>query len=102
MSDSAVTSSGCRAARSLPAATAPLRRLASRRQLPVVPARSARGSIVDQNTGTPAARAATVRALMFSVAPRPAACAASDGIEDRSEEHTSELQSHLNLVCRLL
>src|SRR5260370_34179881 len=27
-------------------------------------------------------------------APRPAPC--------RSEEHTSELQSHLNLVCRLL
>src|SRR5260370_14450179 len=28
-----------------------------------------------------------------------------DGLEDsavRSEEHTSELQSHLNLVCRLL
>src|SRR5260370_28563270 len=24
------------------------------------------------------------------------------GTEDRSEEHTSELQSHLNLVCRLL
>src|SRR5260370_35730539 len=24
------------------------------------------------------------------------------GIGDRSEEHTSELQSHLNLVCRLL
>src|SRR5260370_15568796 len=24
------------------------------------------------------------------------------GGEDRSEEHTSELQSHLNLVCRLL
>src|SRR5260370_30067506 len=24
------------------------------------------------------------------------------GQEDRSEEHTSELQSHLNLVCRLL
>src|SRR5260370_7317860 len=23
-------------------------------------------------------------------------------IHDRSEEHTSELQSHLNLVCRLL
>src|SRR5260370_21419291 len=23
-------------------------------------------------------------------------------IENRSEEHTSELQSHLNLVCRLL
>src|SRR5260370_21474785 len=25
-----------------------------------------------------------------------------DKTEDRSEEHTSELQSHLNLVCRLL
>src|SRR5207237_6178389 len=24
------------------------------------------------------------------------------GLEQRSEEHTSELQSHLNLVCRLL
>src|SRR5260370_34227416 len=24
------------------------------------------------------------------------------GFESRSEEHTSELQSHLNLVCRLL
>src|SRR5260370_14924029 len=23
-------------------------------------------------------------------------------VQDRSEEHTSELQSHLNLVCRLL
>ena len=25
-----------------------------------------------------------------------------DGTMTRSEEHTSELQSHLNLVCRLL
>src|SRR5260370_32101170 len=25
-----------------------------------------------------------------------------EGREERSEEHTSELQSHLNLVCRLL
>src|SRR4051812_49747134 len=25
-----------------------------------------------------------------------------DGCIDRSEEHTSELQSHVNLVCRLL
>src|SRR4051812_49956755 len=24
------------------------------------------------------------------------------GVDDRSEEHTSELQSHVNLVCRLL
>src|SRR5438477_2319746 len=28
--------------------------------------------------------------------------ASSSGIEKRSEEHTSELQSHVNLVCRLL
>src|SRR5882762_11130253 len=28
--------------------------------------------------------------------------ALSEGFDDRSEEHTSELQSHLNLVCRLL
>src|SRR5260370_15048595 len=27
---------------------------------------------------------------------------AAAGLPDRSEEHTSELQSHLNLVCRLL
>src|SRR5260370_26194674 len=27
---------------------------------------------------------------------------ASALLEERSEEHTSELQSHLNLVCRLL
>src|SRR5260370_8676914 len=26
----------------------------------------------------------------------------SDELVERSEEHTSELQSHLNLVCRLL
>src|SRR5260370_25154769 len=31
-----------------------------------------------------------------------AAAAASHSKPDRSEEHTSELQSHLNLVCRLL
>src|SRR5260370_26860567 len=29
-------------------------------------------------------------------------CAPSYFTEPRSEEHTSELQSHLNLVCRLL
>src|SRR4051812_49600762 len=39
---------------------------------------------------------------------RPVSCAAVrqverlDTILDRSEEHTSELQSHVNLVCRLL
>src|SRR5260370_21715900 len=30
------------------------------------------------------------------------AIVAADGVLLRSEEHTSELQSHLNLVCRLL
>src|SRR5260370_18936221 len=28
--------------------------------------------------------------------------AVASGVRARSEEHTSELQSHLNLVCRLL
>src|SRR5260370_18021453 len=32
----------------------------------------------------------------------PAARAAKAATATRSEEHTSELQSHLNLVCRLL
>src|SRR5260370_13699367 len=34
----------------------------------------------------------------------PASSNAGDGqaAQNRSEEHTSELQSHLNLVCRLL
>src|SRR2546422_1236198 len=31
-----------------------------------------------------------------------AALAARDDVESRSEEHTSELQSRLHLVCRLL
>src|SRR5260370_5901916 len=31
----------------------------------------------------------------------PASCGGA-GVSLRSEEHTSELQSHLNLVCRLL
>src|SRR2546430_13337651 len=29
-------------------------------------------------------------------------CPPSDSVASRSEEHTSELQSHSNLVCRLL
>src|SRR2546429_4475357 len=35
-------------------------------------------------------------------APLPAAAAAAAANMDRSEEHTSELQSRLHLVCRLL
>src|SRR5260370_29789426 len=34
--------------------------------------------------------------------PRAAPPFPSPSLEARSEEHTSELQSHLNLVCRLL
>src|SRR5260370_8917134 len=33
---------------------------------------------------------------------RGLACSHSTLLHQRSEEHTSELQSHLNLVCRLL
>src|SRR5260370_21877867 len=33
---------------------------------------------------------------------RPAICGCTSTSPRRSEEHTSELQSHLNLVCRLL
>src|SRR5690242_1988109 len=34
--------------------------------------------------------------------PKKAICAVAASILTRSEEHTSELQSHVNLVCRLL
>src|SRR5260370_13290268 len=34
--------------------------------------------------------------------PGPGERVGLEGVELRSEEHTSELQSHLNLVCRLL
>src|SRR5690242_21537044 len=34
--------------------------------------------------------------------PGPRRAAACRPVEPRSEEHTSELQSHVNLVCRLL
>src|SRR5260370_15323153 len=36
------------------------------------------------------------------VRPEPHDRAGAVGLDPRSEEHTSELQSHLNLVCRLL
>src|SRR5260370_19867284 len=43
----------------------------------------------------------TLYAPMCCVIP-PASPAATSASRMRSEEHTSELQSHLNLVCRLL
>src|SRR5256885_6907069 len=48
---------------------------------------------------------AVARRLISSMTRRPAASAAnrgSSGDNPRSEEHTSELQSPCNLVCRLL
>src|SRR5690242_21860240 len=39
---------------------------------------------------------------MVTTRPPPRAKAASACTPSRSEEHTSELQSHVNLVCRLL
>src|SRR5260370_25664143 len=41
-------------------------------------------------------------ARWWPVARRPPATRKASGFSRRSEEHTSELQSHLNLVCRLL
>src|SRR5438477_4741398 len=44
----------------------------------------------------------TVNALPSVSLTRPGSNSAFTVIETRSEEHTSELQSHVNLVCRLL
>src|SRR5260370_17000496 len=54
--------------------------------------------------GKPPLAAAIVRKVIDLVTgPPPGAATHWTGHEvDRSEEHTSELQSHLNLVCRLL
>src|SRR5437773_3516072 len=41
------------------------------------------------------------RSIMISV-PRSTCCEIACAISPRSEEHTSELQSHHDLVCRLL
>ena len=52
------------------------------------------------NLGSPALAATTIAALM--VASGCLRVADARGAIDRSEEHTSELQSRRNLVCRLL
>src|SRR4051794_41520282 len=41
-------------------------------------------------------------AMVFGLADRWAAAFADHGVRERSEEHTSELQSPVHLVCRLL
>src|SRR5262249_62115493 len=48
----------------------------------------------------PICNGSTVTGLLFDAMVDPTACAAL--LEERSEEHTSELQSLTNLVCRLL
>src|SRR5260370_27582682 len=40
--------------------------------------------------------------LALQIAHSGLACVVANDFQNRSEEHTSELQSHLNLVCRLL
>src|SRR5207237_5706789 len=44
----------------------------------------------------------TCRRRISSAGARPRGMRLSRPVSSRSEEHTSELQSHLNLVCRLL
>src|SRR5260370_28024685 len=41
-------------------------------------------------------------AVAWKCSPRPSTSSTRPISVSRSEEHTSELQSHLNLVCRLL
>src|SRR5260370_23746606 len=50
----------------------------------------------------PVRAASAPRACPAAPAPAPRRAARRDPCASRSEEHTSELQSHLNLVCRLL
>src|SRR5260370_9132343 len=67
-----------------------------------------RSRLSDPGQGTARVAAVQVRAVggdlvAGAAVGEGAGCAAGGGVGDlRSEEHTSELQSHLNLVCRLL
>src|SRR5260370_19122732 len=75
---------------------------------------TSRGSLVEDLTAIQEVRAAApdVRILLIGMAKDEreflqCVCAGINGYllrdkQYRSEEHTSELQSHLNLVCRLL
>src|SRR5207237_9552507 len=55
-----------------------------------------------QRTGAFKIRGAVNRLAMLTPDERGAGVVAASARIHRSEEHTSELQSHLNLVCRLL
>src|SRR3989449_3082849 len=52
--------------------------------------------------GEPIDDAAKYQAYLKTVLPQPEHYQVVHNIEKRSEEHTSELQSRLHLVCRLL
>src|SRR5690242_21191039 len=58
------------------------------------------GRITDPNGSVIAGSEVTVRNVSTGVA--VVVKTNEDGLYTRSEEHTSELQSHVNLVCRLL
>src|SRR5207237_1548702 len=45
---------------------------------------------------------AVMGCIFFLLVMVPSECSTTKLLSIRSEEHTSELQSHLNLVCRLL
>src|SRR5207237_10653160 len=74
-----------------PASSTPARRRTSQSYLRLCPAFGTHGSASSFRTG---ASASLESGGGFRAAVPPAS--------SRSEEHTSELQSHLNLVCRLL
>src|SRR2546427_2678294 len=59
--------------------------------------RSRGGHSSNRNCGSPCASESITTNLGTAGSPRQ-----SGGSKDRSEEHTSELQSQSNLVCRLL
>src|SRR5256885_9931902 len=67
-------------------------------------ARRPSGSLVSPCTSSTIVASAEYRATAASAKPiSPAACATPlEPVTSRSEEHTSELQSPCNLVCRLL
>src|SRR2546427_508612 len=60
------------------------------------------GFLAISRTGVVPGNAPLWRLAKSAAAGGYAACASSKAIASRSEEHTSELQSQSNLVCRLL
>src|SRR4051812_49553146 len=55
-----------------------------------------------RGSGSPTTTLSHQRASSPATASTTSRCSRLSFTDDRSEEHTSELQSHVNLVCRLL